>query len=97
VSTTYAVNSRLIWKFELHPYEPWVEMPKGATVLSAGAQGDEIVVWAHCNPNAPKVERWIGAFPTGGMLPSETAFAAFLATVQMSDGLVFHVYVGAER
>lgn len=90
-------NTRLIWKFELRPWSIFIDVPKGATLLSAGAQGESIVVWARCNPNAPKVSRLVAAHPTGGPLPPALETAEFLATVQMADGLVFHVFDGGER
>jgi hypothetical protein len=32
--------------------ERWIEMPTGAEILSVGAQGKNLVVWAACEPTA---------------------------------------------
>jgi hypothetical protein len=96
-SIEFATNTRLIWKFELPPWSIFIDIPQGATLLSAGIQGDDIVVWARCNPNAPKVSRMVAAHPTGVPFPPAYDDAEFLATVQMADGLVFHVFDGGER
>lgn len=65
----YPRNTRLIWKFPLRPWSIFIDIPEGATILSAGAQGDDVVVWARCNPNAPKVSRLVAAHPTGVRIP----------------------------
>lgn len=93
----YPSNTRLIWKFDLRPWTIFIDIPQGATILSAGAQGGDVVVWARCNPNAPKVSRMVAALPTGSTIPPTYEGAAFVATVQMDDGLVFHVFDGGER
>jgi hypothetical protein len=97
VGEEYPPNTRLIWKFELRPWSLFIEAPKGATILSAGTQKGEVVVWARCNPDAPKVSRLVAALPTGTPIPPACEGAEFVATVQMDDGLVFHVFDGGER
>jgi hypothetical protein len=59
------VSRPVIWKFTLRPWSIFVDIPAGAKVLSAGAQGDEVVAWALCDPDAPKVPRLLAAVPTG--------------------------------
>jgi hypothetical protein len=88
--------SEVIWKFELRRWTIFLAVPQGARVLSAGAQGGDVVVWALCDPDAPKVRRLLAATPTGPPLPRAFHDAAFVATVQMADGLVFHVFDGGE-
>lgn len=85
-----------IWKFTLRPYSIFHDLPKGAELLSAGAQGLDVVAWAKVDPDARKVKRKLAALPTGQPIPPGLADTAFLATVQMDDGLVFHVFAGSE-
>jgi hypothetical protein len=87
----------VIWKFPLRAWSIFLDMPKGAQILSAGAQGDDVVVWAECDPDAPKVSRMVAAAPTGHPLPPAYDGADFIGTAQMADGLVFHVFDGGER
>lgn len=88
--------STVVWKFPL-PVCSSADMPTGATVLSVGEQDADIVAWALCDPEAPKVSRLLTAHPTGAPLPPVLFGAAFVGTVQMESGLVFHVFDGGER
>lgn len=87
----------VVWKFELRPWSIFIDMPKGAVVISAGAQGTDVVAWALCDPDAPKVSRLVAAHPTGIPLPPAMTAARVVGTVQMADGLVFHVFDGGEE
>jgi hypothetical protein len=87
----------VVWKFELRPWTLVLDVPRDAIVLSAGVQGDDIVAWAICDPKAPKIPRLIAAHPTGVPLPPALVGTRFVATVQMADGLVFHVWDGGEE
>lgn len=87
----------VVWKFELRPWSIFLDMPKDAVVISAGVQGNDVVAWALCDPNAPKVSRLVAAHPTGIPMPRAMTSARFVATVQMPDGLVFHVFDGGEE
>lgn len=86
----------VVWKFTLQPWALYHDLPDEAEIVSAGAQGEDIVIWAVCDDQAPKVERMVFAHPTGVPLPSEGDEALFVATVQRPDGLVFHVFDGGE-
>lgn len=97
MSAVTARAGEAIWKFELRPWSIFIDMPQGAKILSAGAQGDSIVVWALCDTEALKVQRLVSATPTGVMLPASYQGATFVGTVQMMDGLVFHVWDGGEN
>lgn len=89
----------VVWKFELRAWTIFQDVPKGAEILSAGAQGlgEHIVVWARCDPNAPKVSRALFAHPTGTPIGTAMRDAAFVGTVQLRDDLVFHVFDGGEE
>ena len=68
-------------------------MPFGAQILSAGAQGDDIVVWALVRTSNSYFPRIIVAAATGELAPGGN----FIDTVQMDDGLVFHLFDGGFR
>lgn len=84
--------SETIWKFELAPEDRQsVIMPRGARIISAGAQGDRICVWAVVDPLRATHPRGFLIVGTGHALNSEGW--DFVDTVQLADGaLVFHVF-----
>lgn len=67
-----------------------VTMPINARVISAGVQGDDIMVWAMVNPKeADKNERRFQVVGTGR--PLAKRMMQFIDTVFMGS-LVFHVF-----
>lgn len=89
------MSDKKIYKYVI---SPWVTttMPRGAIVLSVGEQNEEIVCWAIVDPDAPKVERDVSGYPTGGLAPN-IRNVAFVGTVQRRDGLVFHFFDHGEK
>lgn len=71
-----------------------VLMPEGAEVLDVQFQKDGPVVWVLCNPDAARVQRIFWIFPTGGKIAN--CAKNYVATYQTPEGLVFHVFEGAE-
>jgi hypothetical protein len=86
----------VIWKFPLRPWSIFLDVPRGARVLSVGAQDREVVAWATVDPDAPRRPRILSTVPTGAPVPPALKGAQFIGTVQMNDGLVFHVFDGGE-
>lgn len=83
----------LIWKFIVAPTQTHMEMPKGARLIHAGEQFQQVCVWAECDPDAPKVLRKVMAIPTGGRANGLT----YVGSAILAGGaLVFHVYDGGE-
>lgn len=82
--------SRVVWKFTLSPWTAFVSMPVGAQIVHVGAQGADVCVWALCDPDAGKEPRYLAAVPTGAKVPGPAD--EFVGTVQMDDGLVFHIF-----
>lgn len=82
--------NRTIWKFpiELTFEMQLIELPKPARILSAGVQGNDIVIWAVVDPEAEPQNRLVQVVPTGGRVPAD---ATFLNTVFMG-AFVFHVF-----
>lgn len=86
-----------IWKFTLEPGKP-LQMPYDARVLSVGAQGDQITLWALVSPTRGREERLFIAVPTGVEVDNLT-LGRFVGTVQMQvQGvhLVFHVFEASD-
>lgn len=85
--------TKTIWKFELpcdnNPIV--VEMPKGAEVLSAGVQDDEIVIWALVSPGRELTQRKFAVFGTGHEVTEDVSAGGLVNTVFMGS-LVFHVF-----
>lgn len=71
-----------------------ISVPTGARVLHCGLQGNDICVWAAVNPAAAHVERRCYVFATGEAFADR--LEAYVGTIQMSNGLVFHVFVTPE-
>jgi hypothetical protein len=85
------VSPLTIWKFEVNPFGR-TEMTAHAKILSVGAQGDNVCVWAIVDPTYTTEYRAIDAYGTGHQVPANPG--RFLGTVQMDDGLVFHLFDG---
>lgn len=94
-----------VLKYHVVPDGDTIEMPRGARVLSAGAQGENLVVWAltdHVQANME--QRRVTVVSTGEYLTDELVVGCdFVGTVQMqvpvvADGdrrlheLVLHVW-----
>lgn len=84
---------KTIWKYEARGGGDRfsLEMPKGARALSAGIQGQDIVIWAAVDPDEPAVRHDFAVHGTGHNVPDENAAASFLTTIFMGP-LVFHVF-----
>ena len=80
-----------VWKFELSPtgllYMPAISKP-----LHVGEQDDNIYLWALVDPTTPNVKWDFTIIGTGWTFNPPNY--PFVGTVQMSNGLVFHVWVG---
>lgn len=65
-------------------------MPAGAKVLSVGAIGEEIFVWADVDTKAAPVKRWFIIIGTGWNI--DVPLQQFIGTVIFPNQLVFHVF-----
>jgi len=82
-----------IYKYELVADRgtSFVMMPIGARAISAGEQSGRLYVWAEACLSEPLEQRRFLVQPTGYIdLPPMPL--KFIDTVQMQDGLVWHVY-----
>jgi hypothetical protein len=81
-----------IYKYPLKTTdEQVIQMPFGATILSAQCQMKSICVWAIVNTTAPLENRKFRIFGTGHPFDLTPNEFKFIDTVQM-DMLVFHVF-----
>jgi hypothetical protein len=81
-----------IWKFTLADgfHLQSFDLPSPARIISAGVQGQDIVIWVTVNPRSDvfNLRRFVQVVPTGGTVPqnSEIIDTVFL------DWMVFHVF-----
>lgn len=90
---------KTIWKYVLVPkrgtFNILIDIPKGATVLTAREQGDDICIWAEVNPEEPFEEtRIFEVFGTGHEMPIDMKIdRKYIGTASIRGGyLIFHVY-----
>ena len=71
-----------------------VFMPRHARVIHVDEQDGELFVWAECEPSNDRVETFFEVIGTGHNIPPITKreVRVHLGTLQMSNGLVWHVY-----
>lgn len=86
--------SKVIYKYPLSfRDENVVNMPKNAVILSCQAQGGTITIWALVDVSMGFESKVFSVFGTGHRLPDNIIHDyTFVATVQLSNGLVFHVF-----
>jgi hypothetical protein len=87
-----------VFKYQVVP-DTLTKLPAGAHVLSCGAQGYELFVWALV---APLQERDIRVFGTGHVMPDPVSprgltdddggTLTFIGTANMMGHLVFHLF-----
>ena len=81
-----------IWKFILSPYNPATLMPKGAKILTAAEQREQLFIWAEVDPAAPTETRAFEIFGTGDEIPNDVD-RQYIGTAFFHGGSrVFHVY-----
>ena len=81
-----------IYKYRLEPCEETVLTLRG-NVLSAGVQGDDIMVWAVYDDANPEREVRVNVMGTGHLFV-DAPESAFVGTVFLGP-LVFHVFAEA--
>lgn len=85
---------RTVFKFKIEPLtETEVKMPKGARLLSVGAQGKDVVVWAAVDPDGEYAVRKVLLTGTGFQVSGD--FGIFIGTVQITTDfgeMVFHAF-----
>lgn len=70
-----------------------IEMPRFAKILSAGVQGETVMIWALVMPDEEKIKRVIEVYGTGHEMT--VADRNFIGTVQIGvqlGSLVWHIF-----
>ena len=70
----------------------YVEMPANATMLHVGEQHGELYVWALVNPDATTVKYKFFVLGTGVDIGHLEMVCNFQGSVQMQNGLVWHIF-----
>lgn len=83
----------VVWKYVLEESNDWTTlyMPSGAEILTAGSQGDSIVLWAKVNPESQLERRDFCIVGTGYTIPKGES--KYIGTAKlMNDRLIIHVF-----
>lgn len=81
-----------IYKYPLLPGRTYLEMPRGAQVLTVQMQRGSPYLWARVDPTEQKSMRVFEVFGTGHEMPDDPQLV-YVATFQMDGGaLVWHVF-----
>ena len=91
-------TARRVWKYTVaHPDtngRSWVEIPVGGRVISAGLQGDEMVVWASVPAQLESID--LHRHPLLIVNTDQPFYMPpnvnFLGTFTTSNGIVWHVW-----
>ena len=83
--------SQAIWKYTIR-FGGSLEIPKGAKLLSAKMQNDDICIWAVVDPKELPVTRKFEVYGTGHSI-NDIGDLTFINTVMNEDhSLVLHVF-----
>lgn len=86
---------RQIWKFPLAPDQIFIEIPKGAEILTVQVQHGAPCIWAIVNPLEEKEKKQIRIIPTGVDIEGDTKGLKYYGTFQIQTQrglLIFHVF-----
>ena len=83
---------KVIYKYPLAITDcPVVSLPKDATIVKVGNQGDSLFIWAVVDDTSEEVARNFRIFGTGHPIPDDESLI-FIDTVLMPNGLVWHIF-----
>ena len=88
-----------IFKYSLDPRQDYIELPKGARILSIQSQYEVPQLWALVDSKNPIVKRKVIFAVTGQNLTNdELKGMLYVATGQLSHGnFVYHVFIEEEK
>lgn len=82
-----------IWKYQFDIADKvTIQMAVGAEILSVQMQDGVPTIWALCDPSAAIDNREFRVYGTGHLCHSSAS--KFIGTLQLQNGLVFHVFTG---
>lgn len=71
-----------------------VYMPVGAKILKVGEQDSQVFVWAIVDGSSYRNEHYnLRVFGTGHLMDINGEQFTFIDTLQMSNGLVWHIFM----
>lgn len=83
-----------VWKYIILTPDTTIQMPRWATILTAGHQDGTMCLWALVDPKQEKQPRRFRVFGTGMPITEESLNhgpSAYVGTVQI-DNMVWHVF-----
>jgi hypothetical protein len=84
---------RIIYKYELEPGgSTTISLPFNSRVLTVQEQRGKLVMWVLVDTSQGTGNRNFYTYPTGEPLLNCVEAMKWIATVQMSNGLVYHVF-----
>lgn len=85
---------KIIYKYPVHLVSAQqVILPKSATILSTGLQQDSPVIWCLVEEKVTELEAVeLMLIPTGKAFSEKENSPIFIGTLQLSNGLVFHLF-----
>ena len=85
---------KTIYKYEISPHKLRLEMPKGARILAAREQFENICIWAEVDTEQPQETRYFEVFGTGHAMHEDMGVSReYLGTAVLGGGaLILHVY-----
>lgn len=82
-----------VWKYELQLGCTTLDMPAGAVILTAGAQGNTLSAWVEVDPDQEETEsRTISVFGTGQKIAEEPGEKLRYVATALVGNYVWHVY-----
>jgi len=86
--------NKTIWKYILNPEMLTINIPRGATILTAREQKEEICIWVEVDPNNMLETRTFEVYGTGHHISSGIGVERkYIGSVSLHHGdLIFHVY-----
>lgn len=84
---------KTIYKYILPSMHSILNIPKPATILSAGEHNSQIVIWAIVDTTADLTHRYFHAINTGQELNIDYKNCVFVGTVTINNNIVWHVFV----
>ena len=82
-------KTKRIYKYVINSSSS-IHIPKGAEILSVGAQRDDVCLWAMVEPDTEQETEEFIVVGTGWDVPEMAR--CFIGTAQLDNGLVFHVF-----
>lgn len=81
---------KTVYKYKIGSGE--LQLPRGAKVLTAGIQGEDIFIWAEVDTDAVLEHRSFYVYGTGHIVPENSCCVATVFENTFKGNYVWHVY-----